>query len=69
MKLPSKSIARSLRGQRLPGRKAIATVVSRVDKPITMIVPGLGGVEAQPGKRDDRSTLAYADAMSRFGGR
>ena len=75
MKVPSKNISASLRGQEQNAGKPETPMVSalRSGGP-TMTVPGEGKVQAPPGEgrqtggRGAREACAYTAPMSRFGG-
>jgi hypothetical protein len=71
MKPPSRSIGASLRSQRAApprGQEKIEISRQKAGGP-SMIVPGEGNVEGEPGFQHLRSAQKYVEPMSRFGGR
>ena len=70
MKMPSRNITKSLKGQKPAGRMGgNAIEVSGLKKGSSMVVPGEGGVETAPGMqtsgREERSAVNYAAPCDR----
>lgn len=68
MKAPSKSMAKSLASQAVPGRGQEAVVVTQQRPLGELTATGEGGVVDAPGARHERSAANYCDPMRRFGG-
>jgi hypothetical protein len=73
MKNPSRSMAQSLRTQRVGGRGPEVIETGRVDKrAVGMVATGMGGVvpsPAGPNSRAARSAANAAEPMRRYGGK
>lgn len=69
MKSPSKNISQSLRGQRAPGRAPLEVPAPEMQKRgVSMIIPGMGGIEEEPTTQHPRSVAKYCGPQRRYGG-
>jgi hypothetical protein len=72
MKPPSKSISKSLAGQRAKGRGMEEISVTGQTAGVSMTVPGDGKVSDAPGadrnQGGERSARKYVEPMRRYGG-